>query len=77
MPIHKFRSLSEAGRATQLLPRTDEFSRALRSVFWMAARFASAQKCPPGVHKFRTIEEAQEQKKLWAHRTTSIQKEKR
>jgi len=63
MPIRKFRSLSEAGEAERFRPGTAEFSRGLRCVFWMAARFAPSRKAPPGVHKFRSIEEAQARKR--------------
>jgi len=63
MPVQKFRSLLEAGKKKRFQPGTAEFSNALRSVFWMAARFAPPQKLPPGVYKFRSIEQAQAQKK--------------
>ena len=72
MPVLKFRSLSEACQAKRLQPGTKEFSLALRSVFWMAARFAPNQKFPPGVHKFRTIEQAQAQKRAWVRRISNI-----
>lgn len=65
MPVRKYRSLSEAGRPERLQPGTAAFSRALRCVFRMAAFFAPATKLPPGVHKFRSIEEAQAAKKEW------------
>ncbi len=63
MPLRKFRSLDEAGRPKRLTPGTEEVSRALRNVFRLTARFAPAQQLPPGVFKFRSIEQAQEQKK--------------
>lgn len=66
MPVRKFRSLSEAKQAKRILPGSVEFSRALRSVFWIAATFAPVQKAPPGVYKFRSLEEAQTRKKTWA-----------
>jgi hypothetical protein len=69
MPIRKFRTLAEAGRARRIQPGTEEFSRALRVVFQLSDRFASSQKFPPGVYKFRSIEEAQAQKMVWMHRT--------
>ena len=68
MPIQKFRSLLEASRALRVRPGTAEHSRALRSVFWMAAQFAPERQLPPGVFKFRSIEEAQAQRKAWARR---------
>jgi hypothetical protein len=66
MPIQKFRSLLEAHKALRVRPGTAEHSRALRSVFWMAARFAPERRPPPGVFKYRSIEEAQAQRKAWA-----------
>ena len=65
LPIRKFHSLDEAHRAQRIVPGTAEHSRALRSVFWMAARFAPDRMPPPGVHKYRSVEEAQAQRKLW------------
>ncbi len=65
MPIRKYRTLSEAGRSERLQPGTPEFSRTLRCVFRMAACFAPPTKPPPGVHKFRSIEDAQARKKEW------------
>jgi hypothetical protein len=70
MPIRKFNSISEIGKRKKLQPGTPEFRNALRSVFWMAQRFAPHQNLPPGVHKFRDIEQAQKQKRVWA-RTAS------
>jgi hypothetical protein len=66
MPIQKFNSISEIGKRKMLQPGTPEFRNALRSVFWMAHRFAPPQNLPPGVHKFRDIEQAQKQKRAWA-----------
>jgi hypothetical protein len=43
----------------------EEFSRALRSVFRLAELFAPPQKFPPGVFKFRSIEQAQAQRIAW------------
>ena len=68
MPVRKFRSLSEAALAERFRPGTVEFSCALHCVFWMAARFAPPRKAPPGVHKFRSIEEAQARKRAWEQR---------
>ena len=66
MPVRKYRSLEEAVTPVRLLPGSAEFSRALRAVFWMAGRFAPPAGIPPGVHKFRSIEEAQARKRSWA-----------
>jgi|WetSurMetagenome_2_1015567.scaffolds.fasta_scaffold279906_2 hypothetical protein len=63
MPVRKFQALEDAGRFQKLDPGTEEFSRALRSVFCLAARFAPSQKFRPGVLKFRNIKEAQAQRR--------------
>jgi len=67
MPVRKFRSFSEAVQQKGLAPGTEEFSCALRAVFWLAAKFAPRQVSPPGVHKFRSIEEAQARRKSWQY----------
>ena len=59
MPIKKYRSLSEIPPVLFVPPGTKEHWLALRSVFWMAGRFAPAHACSPGVHKYRTLAEAQ------------------
>jgi hypothetical protein len=69
MPVRKFHSLTEASQAQKLNPGTEEFSRSLRSVFRLAAQFAPPRKFPPGVTKFRSIEEAQAQRLAWMRRT--------
>jgi hypothetical protein len=66
MPVQKFNSISEIGKRIKFNPGTPEFRNALRSVFWMAQRLAPPQNLPPGVHKFRDIEQAQKQKRAWA-----------
>ena len=66
MPVEKFYSLSDIGKRKRLQPGTPEFHNALRSVFWMAQRFAPPQNLPPGVHEFRDIEQSQAQKRAWA-----------
>jgi hypothetical protein len=65
MPVQKFSSLLEIGKRKKLQPGTSEFSNAVRSVFWMAARLAPSRTPPPGVYKFRDMEQAQAQKKAW------------
>ena len=71
MPIQKFRSLADARKALHFRAGTPEHFRAVRSVFWLAARLAPQRSYPPGVYKFRSIEEAQAQRKLWDRNETS------
>ncbi len=65
MPIRKFRSISEMQGTLRLKPETMEHTMALRSVFWMAARFAPRPTWFPGVRKYRTLEEAQADRRFW------------
>jgi hypothetical protein len=69
MPIHKFHTLVEASRFQKFEPGKEEFRRSLRSVFYLAARFAPSLKFTPGVTKFRSIEEAQAQRLACMRRT--------
>jgi hypothetical protein len=69
MPILKFHSISEAEQSKWLQPGTTEFSRALRAVFWMAAKFAQSRPRRPGVFKFRDNDEAYAWKQSWAKST--------
>jgi hypothetical protein len=72
MPIHKFRAFAEAGRPTKLKPETEEFSRVLHSVFRLAAIFAPIQSFPPGVYKFRSLEESQANKMEWIRKSVHV-----
>ena len=67
MPIEKFRSLDAIHQAVRIRTGTEEHSRALRSVFWMA-RLSPEQRFPPGVYKYRSLEEAQAQRQSWSRR---------
>jgi hypothetical protein len=69
MSVRKFRTLAEAGRTIRIEPGTGEFSNALRAVFQMASRLAPPRKFPPGVYKFRNMEEARAQKLAWARKS--------
>lgn len=59
MPVKKYRSLSEAPPLRYIPSETKEHWLALRSVFWMANQFAPPQARFPGVHKYRSLAEAQ------------------
>jgi hypothetical protein len=73
MPVRKFRTLEEAGRPIKLQQGTEEFRRVLHSVFRLAALFAPGQIYPPGVYKFRSIEESQAQKISWIRKALQKQ----
>jgi len=65
MPVRKFRTLIEASRPEKLEPGTWEFSLALYNVFRLTEIFAPPKAFPPGAYKFRSIEQAQTQKRAW------------
>ncbi len=69
MPVRKFHTLTEAGRPIKLQPDTEEFTRVLHGVFRLAAVFAPARTFPPGVYRFRSVEESQAQKMIWIRKT--------
>ena len=63
MPVRKLRILIEASRPEKLEPGTREFSLALHNVFRLAEIFAPPKAFPPGAYKFRSIKQAQIQKR--------------
>ena len=68
MPVQKFRTLDEARRALWMRsddPRLPDRARALMA---FSRRFAIVH-APPGVRKFRTIEEANADRKAWVVET--------
>ncbi len=72
MPIQKFRSLTETRSTLYVLPETEEHLLALRSVFWIAACFAPRHIYLPGVHKYRTLADAQAARHAWIKSRTTI-----
>jgi hypothetical protein len=65
MPVQKFRSIEEARKALRVEPATLDHARAVRSVFGIASLLGPARRLPPGVYKFRSVEEAQRQRRVW------------
>ena len=68
MPIQKFRSLDEARRALWMRsddPRLPDRARALMAF----SRRLAIVHAPPGVRKFRTMEEANAERKAWVVET--------
>jgi len=59
MPTAKFKSFEEAADALLLHPRTASVATRMRAIFGLAARIAPGR-CPSGVKKFRSLEEAEE-----------------
>lgn len=64
MPIKKYRSVDEMDGNTWREPESEELYRAIERVWSFAARTLQPT-YPPGVHKHRSIEEAQRQKEAW------------
>ncbi len=58
MPVRKFRSVSEMDDARWFLPNDPALFRAIAQC-WDLARRCCPQRLPPGVYRYRTIEEAQ------------------
>lgn len=62
MPVRKFRSISEMPEPWQ--DRGPELFRTIRSVWAFAARTVP-MRFPPGVHRHRSIDEADAQRERW------------
>jgi len=65
MPVRRFRSIEEARKALRLKPGSGEHFLAVRSVFGIASVLSPPSRLPPGVYRFRSIEEAQNQRTAW------------
>lgn len=65
MPVFKFRTLEEARRAQRLKPDDPKLERVIRWVWGLAAAMAGPTGAPRGVRKFRSIEEANADRKRW------------
>ena len=59
MPVQKFRTPDEARKAQRSVPGSEENVRRLRTIleFWSKAR---PRLIPRGVHKYRSVQEAQD-----------------
>jgi hypothetical protein len=64
MPIYKFRSLQESEDTLFQNPDDPELLSRIRSLWQFSARLFP-RKFPPGVYKYRSIEEANKQKDAW------------
>jgi hypothetical protein len=65
MPVYRFRTLEEARRALWLESGDPKLERVIRWVWGLAAEMAGPSGAPRGVRKFRTIEEANADRKRW------------
>ena len=63
MPVEKYRSVEEM-EESWVTPGTDEH-RSIRAVFELVSLFAPERALPPGVFKYRTVEEADRERERW------------
>jgi hypothetical protein len=67
MPVRRFRDLQQVEDALWREPGSAELFRAMERV-WDFARRSCPRHFPPGVHKHRSLEEAQAQREAWEAR---------
>ena len=65
MPVRKYRSIEEMEDVLWTEPGSPEHGRAIQAVIELVNFFASKKQLPPGVFKFRSIEEASAQREAW------------
>lgn len=75
MPVQKFRSLDEM-EISWVIPGTPEHSRSIRAVLALVSIFAPKRRLPPGVFKYRNIEEADAQRESWERQRESLTKDR-
>ena len=63
MPVYKYRTLEEAEEALYQLSRDEGYWKRLRRLWELALRLRPVT-CPRGVFRFRTLEEAQEWRRI-------------
>ena len=64
MPVQKFRSIADMPDPPRRLPGDPALYRAIANV-WTFGRRASPRRFPPGVHKYRSIEEMTRARDQW------------
>ncbi len=64
MPVRKFRSVTEMEGNTWRQPGDPNLYRAIRGT-WDFARQTLEPRFPPGVHKHRSIEDAEQERQRW------------
>jgi hypothetical protein len=67
MPVRKFRHVGEMDRDIWYHRGDPRLFRAIRAV-WGLAQTLARPVFPPGVYRFRSIEDAAEQRRLWERR---------
>ena len=64
MPVRKFRSVEEMNQPNWRLPADPMLYRAMAGV-WELARRTNPRRFPPGVYKYRSIEEMNRAQEQW------------
>jgi hypothetical protein len=64
MPVRKYRSVEDMS-VSWMTPGSDEYRRAVRAVLELVSMFAPKRALPPGVFKYRTVEEADADRERW------------
>jgi len=65
LPVYRFRTLDEARRALWLKPDDPRLPDVIRFVWTLADELTFYYPRPPGVRKFRSIEEANAAREAW------------
>lgn len=73
MPVHRFRSVADMEELAWLPPGSPELARAIRRV-WALARELAPWRAPPGVHRFRSIEEANACREEWDRQSMPLRR---
>jgi len=64
MPVRKFRSVEEMNGPTWRQPGDPELYRTIKRL-WDLGRQVNPRRFPPGVHRYRSIQEMQAQSEHW------------
>ena len=76
MPVRKFRSVEEMNQPIWRRPGDPELYRAIASV-WEFGRRTNPRRFPPGVHKYRSIEEMSRARDQWeAEHVAGLQRQR-
>jgi hypothetical protein len=77
MPVQKFRSIADMPDTPRRLPGDPLLYRAIATV-WASGRAANPRQFPPGVYRYRSIEEMNRASEQWeAEHIAALQKQRR
>lgn len=70
--VRKYRSVEDMMDVTWAEPGTEEHHRSVAAVIRLVSLFAPKRTLPPGVFRYRSVEEAQSERERWeANRITA------